>query len=299
MTVERVALLLVTYRSAGHVPVLAESLRGQGVAWRAYVVDNASPDGSAEVAESALRPAWLDRRPRNEGFAAAANRAASRAVADGAEWLLFCNPDVRFDPAALDALAAAADERSLVVPQVLLPGGGLEAAAGPFDFASVAWRGDWIGRAPTGEWLRPHAVAMASLCCLLVPASAWVAAGPLDETLFMYYEDFDFVARCRRAGFAVRYEPAARVWHAKGASSGGAGSPFVRYYAARNRYLIARRWSRGPLRLALFTARYAAVRAARGLQALAAGQRRAARAEIAGLRDGVLGRTGPRWEAPA
>ena len=51
--------------------------------------------------------------------------------------------------------------------------------------------------------------------------SAWQQLGGFDESFWpVWFEDVDFCARLRSAGFSVRYEPAARAIHQGGHSVG-------------------------------------------------------------------------------
>lgn len=52
-----------------------------------------------------------------------------------------------------------------------------------------------------------------SHACVLLRRSAFNLVGGYDETLFMYAEDVEYSYRLRRAGYLLRYCPAAVVWH--------------------------------------------------------------------------------------
>ncbi len=54
---------------------------------------------------------------------------------------------------------------------------------------------------------------------------------------FAYYEDVDWSWRAQLAGMRIRYEPGTVIRHIGGVTSGGPGSEFVRFLAARNRML--------------------------------------------------------------
>jgi len=71
------------------------------------------------------------------------------------------------------------------------------------------------------DWDHSQAAAVdwVSGACLLVRRSAWDVVGGFDPAYFMYLEDVDLCWRAGRAGWAVGYEPAARVLHVQGAST--------------------------------------------------------------------------------
>jgi GT2 family glycosyltransferase len=185
------------------------------------------------------------------------------------------------------------------VPRVELFGspGLLDDTVGEFDWRRGVWR-DWVyGRPCPPALMHERDVPMASLCCLLAPSSLFRHAGMLDERLFMYYEDFDFLRRAQSAGYRIRYVPEAVVYHRKSAASGGGDSPFKVYYATRNRVAVMRRHS-GRARFAIFTADFALTRLARMGQYLIRGRPAPALAMLRGWCDAYRGRMGRTFPAP-
>ncbi len=94
--------IVVAHDSAEVLPACLAALARQHVP--AIVVDNASRDGSAAIAEAA--GARVIRNARNEGYGRANNRGV--AAAETADRVLIVNPDVVLRPGAVDALLAAA-----------------------------------------------------------------------------------------------------------------------------------------------------------------------------------------------
>jgi GT2 family glycosyltransferase len=60
------------------------------------------------------------------------------------------------------------------------------------------------------------------------------------EDFFLYYEELDWCARIRRAGFEVWVEPRARIWHKESLTIEKMGTTKT-YYLTRNRVLFMRR----------------------------------------------------------
>jgi N-acetylglucosaminyl-diphospho-decaprenol L-rhamnosyltransferase len=54
---------------------------------------------------------------------------------------------------------------------------------------------------------------------MFIRRAAWDRVGPLDEGLFMYFEETDWCRRCAQAGWDIHYLPQARVIHYEGRSS--------------------------------------------------------------------------------
>ena len=257
-----VAVVLVNYNGASFLQELADSLAALAYAdLRLFVIDNASSDGSAAMLPTLFPGADLQLNQRNLGLAPALNQALARCLDGASRYVLFLNPDTTQEPDLLDRLVDAADDRTIVVPKVLnyhrrdL----INTHAGGFDWRRGLFRNTHDGLPDGPETAFRREVETASFCCMLIPARVFQAIGPIDETLAMYYEDTDFVERARKAGFRVVFEPAARVYHREGGSSGGKESPFKHYYATRNRPYLVRKHVSTPA-YALFSAYFLATR---------------------------------------
>jgi GT2 family glycosyltransferase len=296
-----VAVITVTYNASGYIGDFLESLRAVRYPdFHLIVVDCASADGTDHIVEELWPDVTLIRSEENLGFTGGNNLAIKRALAEGFPYVLFLNCDTVLTPDFLDIMMGRIQERRLVVPLVELYGSGglMDDTAGVFDWRRGVWK-DWLhGRPPPPEWQHERDAPMASLCCLLAPASLFEHAGLLDERLFMYYEDFDFLARARAAGYTIRYVPEARISHRKSMASGGGDSPFKLYYATRNRAAIMRR-RRTRAQFALFSADFAATRLIHIARYLATGRPALAGAMWRGLFDAYRGRMGRTFPPPA
>ncbi len=296
-----VAVVTVNYNGGAFLGEFLESLHAvRYPALHLIVVDCASRDGSDALVERLWPEATLIRSAENLGFTGGNNRAIAAALARGFPYVLFLNNDTVLDPGFLDALVARADARTLVVPRVELYGsdGLLDDTVGEFDWRRGVWH-NWVyGRPCPPALAHEREVPMASLCCLLAPADVFRHAGMLDERLFMYYEDFDFIRRARSAGYRLRYVPEARVYHRKSASSGGGDTPFKLYYATRNRAVLMRRYSSTP-RFLWFTADFTLTRLGRAGQYAARGRTDLARALLRGWLDAYRGRMGRTFPPPS
>jgi GT2 family glycosyltransferase len=295
-----VAIVTVNYSGGAFLGAFLESVRGLTYRnLRLVVVDNASRDRSWQLVHSIVPEATLLRLAVNHGFTGGNNRAVRAALALDAEYVLFLNNDTRLSPGLIEALIAEADPETMVAPLVLLDGsdGLLDDTVGSFSWVRGAWR-NWLLGKPVPPSLRVAGpVEMASLTALLVPARVFREAGFLDERMFMYYEDFDFVRRAQRAGFRLRFTPRARLWHRRAASSGGGETPFKYYYATRNRFYLLRRHQ--PALLFLPVCAYlAGTRLLRALQLARSRRGALARAMLAGMADFFRGRMGKTWLPP-
>jgi GT2 family glycosyltransferase len=238
--------VVVTFQSASVIErclaALARAAPRRGV--ETWVVDNASTDDSARLAERAVGPGHVVRLPVNRGYAAGVNAGIARAT--GA-WIGVLNPDTEVPPGALDALVDQIESlprAGLLAPSICDDEGRVEASAGRF---------------PTLERERAHALALdralgregrtrpfpprtapvdwASGCAWLLRAEAARAVGPLDEEYFMYFEDVDYGRRLWDAGWQVLATPDVRLVHLLGRGSASTSVVPADGGAAAARYL--------------------------------------------------------------
>ena len=95
---------------------------------RVLVIDDASPDGTGELADRlAAELPWVEvcHRPRKEGLGPAYLAGFSRALAAGAELVLEMDCDFSLDPADVPRLVAATAGADLVLGSRYVPGGGI------------------------------------------------------------------------------------------------------------------------------------------------------------------------------
>ncbi len=245
-TTRRVAAVLVNYCTPELVLEALQSLEaelGRGHDLRALVVDNASPDGSGARLRSLLEEPRFSRwvvlleLTENRGFGAG-NNAAFRLLFDRApdetpDALLLMNPDTRLRPGALAALVQLLDEQpgaGAVGPQIVWPDSQPQHSA--FRFPSIWSELDGALRIGlVSRLLAPFAVPMpiatarrvcdwVSGSCVLLRRELIESVGAFDEGYFLYFEETDLCRRARAAGWEVWQEPAARVEHLVGASTG-------------------------------------------------------------------------------
>jgi GT2 family glycosyltransferase len=72
---------------------------------------------------------------------------------------------------------------------------------------------------------------------MLVRGDAFREVGGFDPRIFLYMEDVDLCRRLREAGWMIRYEPAATVYHRMAGSQGI--SSVRRWYQAVDAHLAA------------------------------------------------------------
>jgi dolichol-phosphate mannosyltransferase len=195
----RLAICLPTYNERSNleavVRALAAVLAEHDLDARVLVVDDASPDGTGEVADAlAEELPWLEvlHRAHKEGLGPAYLAAFRRVLAADAELVMEMDADLSHDPRDVPRLVAAAERADLVVGSRYVPGGGV------------------------GNW-GPLRRAVSRAGCLY--AQAWLGFGVRDSTSgFRIFrrsvlESIDLAAIDTR-GYAFQVETTYRVHRA-------------------------------------------------------------------------------------
>jgi GT2 family glycosyltransferase len=243
-----VAAIVVNFNAGDDLRVALTSIAGEvtGRAWQGFVVDNASQDGSAAIAQEFAPAVTLIGNTVNVGFGRGVNQALARVTA---EFVLIMNPDCRLQPGALAALAdelRREPQCAIAGPRILDPDGSVQGSArgDPDMFTGFFGRSTALRRLM--PWLPASrrnvvdvtlpagapslAVDWLSGACVLARREAIVAEGGFDERYFLYWEDADLCRRLRTRGYQIRYVPAATAVHRVGLSSRTARAPSVRAF---------------------------------------------------------------------
>ena len=232
---QRLAAIVVAHDSAEALPDCLAALAREQVP--AIVVDNASRDASARVAEGA--GASVLRNPRNEGYGRAANRGVRAAQGDH---VLVLNPDLVLQPGAAAALLAAAQawpDAGLFAPRIVEPDG-------RFFFQPRSLLAPYLTN-PRGVLSYPEGDACApflSGACLMAERAFFLSLGGFDERIFLFYEDDDLCRRVADAGRALVHVHAAVAVHGRGKSSAPErGRVFrSRWHQAWSRAYVSRKY---------------------------------------------------------
>lgn len=269
-----IAIITVTFSPGEYLGKFLASAPGaatQGA--RVVMVDNGSTDGVPEAAEE-KGLAELVYSGGNVGYGAGMNYGArwlreareKREIDD--EFFVISNPDVVFQPGAIDEMLKVARENpraGAVGPRIDEADGSIYPSA-----RRVPELGSGIGHAllgpiwPKNPWTkryladadmsRQKVTGWLSGSCLLVRWSAFESVGGFDERYFMYMEDVDLGDRLGKAGWLNIYTPEARIAHAKGHSAGKHPDIVLpAHHESAYRFLADRNpgIAKAPLRLAL------------------------------------------------
>ena len=125
----RAAIVIPTYEEAGNITVLLPRVRAAVPGAEVLVVDDGSPDGTADLAEklgAELGGVTVIRREGARGFGAAVRAGFTWALDRGYDVVVGMDADLSHDPSALPSLLqAVADGADLVVGSRYVAGGGI------------------------------------------------------------------------------------------------------------------------------------------------------------------------------
>ena len=122
-------VILPTYNEAANLERVVAALRAVGGALHVLVVDDASPDGTGEIADrlAAADPRFhVLHRTRERGLGTAYLAGFQEALARGADALLTMDCDFSHDPAAVPRLVAALADADVVIGSRYVSGGRIE-----------------------------------------------------------------------------------------------------------------------------------------------------------------------------
>ncbi|HLH26243.1 MAG TPA: glycosyltransferase family 2 protein [Chloroflexota bacterium] len=223
-------VVLVNYHARDYLLACLAALEAAppDVPYRVVLVDNSPGDGAAEAIRARFPAVEIIANAANVGFGRACNQALR---ASDEPYCLLLNPDAEVQPGALATLLAVlrANPRVAAVgPRLVYPDGRYQHSAfrlpdlaqalfGFFELVPLDSR--WNGRYPPCEGGRPRPVEHLLGACLLIRRAALDDVGLLDEAFFMYFEETDWCARARRAGWALWQVPSAVVAHHGGGTT--------------------------------------------------------------------------------
>jgi GT2 family glycosyltransferase len=225
-----ISVVIVSWNSGEDLLACLRSLQASppSVAWEAIVVDNGSSDGTVGRLRQELPWVRVIANRSNRGLAAANNQGI---LAARAPIVVISNPDVVYQPGALDALRDLLGRReraAFAVASLRHPDGVVQTSAGDLPSlpeALLGRRASWLrARRGRGMWWHGWAhdversIGHGAEACYAVRREAVSEFGLQDERFVLDWEGVDWSARAWDAGWEVWFCPAAVVTHVGGSS---------------------------------------------------------------------------------
>ena len=206
---------------------------------KGIVVDNGSSDGTPDAVREAFPGVEVLEVGKNLGFTGGNNIGLRLALDREADYVLLLNNDTIVDPGFLREMlpvATVSEEIGFVSPKIyFLDPPDLLWFAGA-KFSTVTGYGRVIGyREPDrGQHDAVRTIDRPCGCAVLVSRRLCREAGLMDDGLFLYADEVEWMLRARKLGFRACYAPKAKVWHKVSASVGRESHPDAFYYGVRN-----------------------------------------------------------------
>jgi GT2 family glycosyltransferase len=167
------------------------------------LVDDASPDKSAEVVKKEFPQIRLIRHKLNRGFSSAVNTGVRMAKG---ELVALLNTDVLPDRDFLKSTFPLFNDKKVFAVSLHERG---------YSWAKGAFKDGYIFHEPGKESASEHLSFWASGGSAVFRRSGWMGLGGMDEKVFspFYWEDIDLSYRAMKRGYLIFWEPKALVNH--------------------------------------------------------------------------------------
>jgi len=252
------SVIILGWGGEPYIEACLNALRCQTYAARqVIVVDNASPDHTAEIVEAHFPEVRLIRTHDNLGVAGG-NNVGLRAAQGDIRVLI--NSDVEVSPNWLEQLVRAMQADSTVGiagAKLLYPDGTIQFAGGRIEGPRgythhIGWH-----EPDQGQWDLLSDVDFVTGASLAITRQALEQIGYEDEKFFpIDYEDPDLSYRARAAGFRVILVPAAVATHRESSTTGASSTSRALPLEAGRVRFVCKHWPTERLRQEFFPAEY-------------------------------------------
>jgi len=244
MSTPLVSIITVNYNTP---EVTAAMLRSLSLLtypnWEVIVVDNASPKYSSVGLKKEFPFIKHISSPVNTGFAGGNNIGIQFAKG---RYVFLLNNDTEVTPGLVTELVAYLQKHprcGIACPKIkyhFLPD--TIQYAGAIGLHPLTSRSYDIGylQKDEGQLNDCRITDLPNGAAMMIPMELVEKVGMMSELFFLYYEELDWAARFKQAGYEIHYVGTAEVYHKESVST-GKNSPFKTYYLYRNRLLYIRR----------------------------------------------------------
>lgn len=211
------------------------------------VVDNASPNDDPSILKNSYPEIIFIQNHENLGFAGGNNLGVRKAQG---KYLLFINNDTEVESDFLEPLVVKCESDAKI-----------GAVSPKIKFYDHPYTIQFCGQAPMNNYtMRSHGIGHGVIdkgqfevdspthfvhgAAMMVPRSVIKEVGLMPECYFLYYEELDWCASIKRAGYQLWYVHNSAILHKESISTGKL-SPFKTYYMNRARLLYLRRNVKG------------------------------------------------------
>ncbi|MCX6239391.1 MAG: glycosyltransferase family 2 protein [Bacteroidia bacterium] len=239
-----ISIITVNYDHPDVTCALLESLRH--ITYpniEVIVIDNASPNDDPSVILKLYPEIIFIQSSVNLGFAGGNNLGIRKAKG---KYLLFINNDTEVEPGFLEPLVAKLESNKkigAVSPKIKFfnQSDTIQfSGQAPINPYTIRSHGYGHGAKDNGQFDHDTLTWFVHGAAMMIPMDVIKKVGLMAETYFLYYEELDWGARIRAAGYELWYVHNSTVMHKESISTGKL-TPFKTFYMNRSRLLYLRR----------------------------------------------------------
>jgi len=239
-----VTIITVNFDHPEITCVLLESLRHISYSnIEIIVVDNASPNDDPAIINQTFPEIKFIQSKTNLGFAGGNNLAIREAKG---KYCLFINNDTEVETGFLEPMVDKLENNphiGAVSPKLKFyfqPDTIQFAGQAPMNPYTIRSYGYAYGAKDTGQFDKDSLTYFVHGAAMMIPMDVIRKVGMMADVYFLYYEELDWGARIRAAGYELWYVHNSTVMHKESISTGRL-TPFKTYYMNRARILYLRR----------------------------------------------------------
>lgn len=228
---------IINYNGGLELSECVGSLLAQSVSVRVLVFDNASTDDSIAQLRKKNLDCKIIESSKNLGYAGACNGLLENMDSD---IQVLCNMDLEFDPTWAENLLRCFERHPEAgsVASLVMEKSGVVNAVGVRFGADLFAKNEASGLDISEADVREKEVFGCYGAVMSFRKSAAVAAGKMDASFFLFFEETEWYFRHNLAGFKTVFCPEAKVYHERSMTT-VRYSPRKLFYSERNRLRTA------------------------------------------------------------
>lgn len=233
----KVGVVILQYNQAEATLKCLESiLKNNYEDFFVVLVDNCSNEKNFnKIKDKEYEKVKVIRNSENSGYGGGNNLGADFAIKNGADFILILNNDTTVPQNIISELVKKA--RQDMVLSVPINEGHETIYGGMYRWLSTEGR---HLKSPTQ--ISPPLTYLVG-ACLFIPKNIWQSVGPIDDNYFLYFEDMDYCARIKKAGFGLNIINSVNISHEVSLSTKKLGNPALFYLHYRNSLIFQSRFA--------------------------------------------------------
>ncbi|MBT3515626.1 MAG: glycosyltransferase family 2 protein [Nitrospina sp.] len=209
---KKVTAIIVNWNDKNVIDECIQSLLDQDRSEIEVIIsDNGSKDGSIEYLQRSFPSIKIIENGKNLGFGSAINKGLVIAKGD---YIIFLNSDLKLNPKCIGELVKLLESDSNIggaIPKILHidQQNTINSLGVLINFTGIAYP-NLLGQKDP-DWIEPFESACGGI--FMLRREVYETVGGFDEDLFLYHEDHDLSWRIRLAGWYLKVNPKATMYH--------------------------------------------------------------------------------------